>query len=151
VSYLIDAFLPTSRIPSPAEARQFLIDGVYFDDTPTITIENDTDGTFARMEVRYAADRKPLVLRRLGEEDAEAARGAASDVAIACDRPEIAKEIAESAVVLEWEIERAELDKDTWFAMRQWHTWVISRSGGWIYGPEDGIYDSDMIRQCKDA
>jgi len=150
VSYLIDAFLPTSEIPSPAGARQFLIDGVYFDDRPTITIENADDGTLARMEVRYSAERHPLVLRRLSGEDAEAARGAASDVAIACDRPDIAKAIAESAVVLEWEIERAELDEDGWFAMRQWHTWVISRSGGWIYGPEDGIFDSDLVRQCKD-
>jgi hypothetical protein len=150
VSYLIDAFLPTSEIPSPAEAREFLIEGVYFDHTPTITIANASDGTFARMEVRYAPDRRPLVLQRLTGEDAEAARGAASDVAVACNRPDIAKEIAESAVVLEWEIERSELDKDTWFAMRQWHDWVISRSGGWIFGPEDGIYDSDMIRQCKD-
>jgi hypothetical protein len=150
VSYLIDAFLPTTQIPSPADARKYVIEGAYFDDIPTITIENADDGTFLQMEVRYAADRHPLVLRRLAGEDAEAARGAAADVAIACDREDIAKAIAESAVVLEWEIERSELDEDTWFAMRQWHEWVISRAGGWIYGPEDGIYDSDMIRQCKD-
>ena len=40
MSYLIDAFLPTPEIPSPKDARQFLIDGMYFDDIPTITIEN---------------------------------------------------------------------------------------------------------------
>jgi hypothetical protein len=149
VSYLIDAFLPTRKIPSPKDARQFLIDGMYFDDLPTITIEN-AGRVFARMEVKYAAGRHPLVLRRLDGEDAEAARSTASDVATRGKRAEIAEAIAESAVVLEWEIERAELDKDAWFAMRQWHTWILERSGGWLYAPEDGIFDSDLIRRCKD-
>jgi hypothetical protein len=90
------------------------------------------------------------VLRRLDGEDAEAARSTASDVATRGKRAEIAEAIAESAVVLEWEIERAELDKDAWFAMRQWHTWTLERSGGWLYALEDGIFDSDLIRRCKD-
>lgn len=149
MSYLIDAFLPTLEIPSPKDARQFLIDGMYFDDLPTITIEN-VGRVFSRMEVKYAVGQRPLVLSRLDGEDAEAARSTASDVAIRSKRADIAQAIAASPVVLEWEIERAELDKDAWFAMRQWHTWFLERSGGWLYAPEDGIFDSDLIRRCKD-
>src|SRR5262245_6958274 len=70
-------------------------------------------------------------------------------------RPEItiqnaASALEASSLVLEWEVDRAELDEDAWFALHLWQAWVLGRSTGWIYAPGDGLFDAELQRICRD-
>jgi hypothetical protein len=143
------AFLPAEPPPA-AGAREYLLDGVYFDERPEITIDSAPDGAFERMEVRWHSARRPMVLRRLHGEDAEAARGEAVDTAFNCRREDIAKIIAEAPVVLEWEIERSEMtdDDDPWVALHCWQVWMLKPVRGYVLAPGDGLFDCELQRRC---
>lgn len=150
MSYLFTAFLPTSEPPPAAEAREYLLEGSLFDldRLQEITVDEAPDGSFERMELRYDRECSPVVLRRLRGEDAEAARGEAIDLASMCGCDEIAKAVEQSNLVLEWEVDRAELDEDAWFALHLWQAWVLGPSGGWLHAPGDGLFDAQLKRRC---
>jgi hypothetical protein len=100
------------------------------------------------MELLYDRERSPMVLRRLSGEDAKAARAEAIDVASVCGRADLAAAVEASQLALEWEVDRAELDEDAWFALHLWQAWVLGRSGGWLYAPGDGLFDAELKRRC---
>ncbi len=106
------------------------------------------DGSFERMDLRYDAAKRPMVLRRLRGEDAEAARGEAIDLATMCGREDIAAAIAACTLVLEWQVDRAELDSDAWFALHLWQAWILGPSRGWLHAPGDGLFDAELKRHC---
>jgi len=128
VSYLFTALLATNEPPSPTEAREYLLEGALFDARPEITIAQAPGGSFARMELRYAPKRAPMVLRRLVGEEADASRQEAIDAARACGREEIAATLESAKLVLEWEVDRAELDEDAWFALHLWQASLGARA-----------------------
>jgi hypothetical protein len=148
VSYLFAAFLATIDPPSPDEARSYLLEGALFDTRPEISIANAPDGTFLRMELRYDRERSPMVLRRMPADEAEAARAEAIDLARSCDLDDVVSSLEQSTLILEWDVERAELDEDAWFALHLWQAWVLSRSDGWLLAPDDGLFDSNLQRRC---
>jgi hypothetical protein len=148
LSYLVTAFLSTCEPPPAREAREYLLEGALFDQRPEIIAGEALDGSFERMELRYDPARRPIVLRRLRGADASAARGEAIDLATVCGCDGIAVAIEESKLVLEWEFERGELDKDAWFALHLWQAWTLGPSRGWLYAPGDGLFDADLKRHC---
>src|SRR5687767_13617605 len=81
LSYLVTAFLSTDEPPPAREAREYLLEGALFDQRPEISVDDARDGSFDRMELRYDATRRPMVLRRLRGADADAVRGEAIDLA----------------------------------------------------------------------
>ncbi len=150
MSYLVTAFLSTNEPPPAREARDYLLEGALFDQRPEITVDDAPDGSFERMELRYDPARGPMVLRRLRGVDADAARGEAIDIATMRGCDDIAAAIERSKLVLEWEIERGELDKDAWFALHLWQAWVLRPSRGWLHAPGDGLFDAELKRRCAD-
>jgi hypothetical protein len=151
LSYLFTAFLATHEPPSASEARDYLLEGALFDDDPEITIHSAADGAFERMELCYDAKRAPIALRRLRGEDAEAARAEAIDVASLGQRDDLAALLERAPLVLEWEVERTELDEDGWFAVHLWQAWILGRANGWLYAPNDGLFDARLQRVCAAA
>ncbi|MEO6771717.1 MAG: hypothetical protein ABI467_01680 [Kofleriaceae bacterium] len=89
-----------------------------------------------------------MVLQRPSDDDAEAARGEVIDLATMCGRRDIAEAVERAQLVLEWNVDRAELDEDAWFALHLWQAWVRSRSQGWLHAPGDGIFDAELKRRC---
>lgn len=148
MSYLFTAFLATNEPPSARDAREYLLEGALFDERPEITIRNAADGTFEAMELRYDPARRPMTLRRLHGEDAEAARAEAIDVARLGDREDLAAILEAAPLVLEWDVERTELDEDAWFAIHLWQAWILGRANGWLYAPDDGLFDAQLQRVC---
>jgi hypothetical protein len=144
LSYLVTAFLPAPAPPSAEEARSYLLEGALFDTRPEIAINGD------EMVLRYAAELAPMVLRRLSGEDAEAARGEAVELATMGERADIAAAISSAATVLEWDVERTELDEDAWFALHLWQAWVLRPFGGWLLAPGDGLFDAKLVRIVPD-
>ncbi|HWO26785.1 MAG TPA: hypothetical protein VNO30_48985 [Kofleriaceae bacterium] len=140
--------METSEPPAARDAREYLLDGALFDERPEIAVHDAPDGSFERMELRYDHERSPMVLRRLTGEDAEAARAEAIDVAHVCGRDDIAAAVEQSKLVLEWEVDRAELDEDAWFALHLWQAWMLGPSHGWLYAPGDGLFDAELKRCC---
>lgn len=147
MSYEFTAFLAGER-PTSHEAGDYLLEGALFDDTPEIVTADAPDGSFDRMELRYAADRSPMVLRRVTPEEAEPVRHEAIEAANAGDRTDIATAIERAGVALRWEVDRAELDEDAWFALHLWQAWVLGQSAGWLYAPGDGVFDAQLRRCC---
>jgi hypothetical protein len=145
------AFLSGREPPSTAEARAYLLEGALFDERPEITIHEAPDGSFHRMEVRYHRDKLPMVLQRPSDDDAEAARGEVIELASICGRLDIAEALQRAGLVLEWEVDRTELDEDAWFALHLWQAWVLGRSQGWLHAPGDGIFDAELKRQCGEG
>jgi hypothetical protein len=150
VSYLVTAFLSTDEPPPARDARDYLLEGALFDQRPDITIEGALDESFERMELRYDAARRPIVLRRLRGADADAARGEASELATMRGCADVAAAIEQSKLVLAWELERGELDQDAWFAVHLWQTWVLGPSRGWLHAPGDGLFDAQLKRRCAE-
>jgi hypothetical protein len=144
------AFLSTEEPPPAREAREYLLEGALFDQRPEITVDDAADGSFNRMELRYDSARRPMVLRRLRGADADAARGEAIDLATMRHCDDIAAAIEQSKLVLEWEVERGELDKDAWFALHLWQAWVLRPSGGWLHAPGDGLFDAELKKRCAE-
>ena len=104
-------------------------------------------GSFEVMSLRYDTARKPLVLRQLWGDDADANREEAAESAEMRGFDEIAGSIRAAQLVLEWEVERRELEEDAWFALHLWQAWVLGRSNGWLYAPGDGIFDFELNRR----
>jgi hypothetical protein len=53
---------------------------------PFISYRLSSDGEFEEMTLKYDTDRRPITLRRLSGEDAEAARSEVVDQALTCER-----------------------------------------------------------------
>ncbi|MFT3843285.1 MAG: hypothetical protein QM723_40250 [Myxococcaceae bacterium] len=150
MSSLVQAFLP-SKEPPPAEAaKAYLLDGVFFDETPRIDVEQSASGRFVQMRLRWRADRAPMVLRRLEGDDAESVGAEAAEEAERLGRADASAAIRSSGTVLEWQIDRDELeaDDDAWGAFKAWEAWVLREAGGWLYSPPDGLFDSEL-RPCR--
>jgi hypothetical protein len=90
VSYLFHAFLFSADPPSAADARQYLLEGALFDTRPDISIRCTPAGRFEEMTLRYDPNRRPMILRRLSGEDAEANQAEAIEAASTAGRPDIA-------------------------------------------------------------
>ncbi|MEO6775813.1 MAG: hypothetical protein ABI467_22825 [Kofleriaceae bacterium] len=144
----MNAFLARREPPPAAESRAYLLEGALFDERPSITIHDGPDGSFQRMEVRYHRDKIPMVLQRSSDDDAEAARGEVIEFATMCGRRDIAEAVESAEVVIEWNVDRTELDEDAWFALHLWQAWVLGRSQGWLYAPGEGIFDAQLKRRC---
>jgi hypothetical protein len=144
------AFLRAGEPPSATEAREYLLEGALFDERPSITIRHAADGSFERMDVHYNREKPPIVLHRPSEDAAEAAREEAIEIATMCGHRDIAESIQRAECVLEWTIERSELDEDAWFALHLWQAWILGRSEGWLYAPGDGIFDAHLKRRCAE-
>ncbi|MEJ7598240.1 MAG: hypothetical protein WKG01_10050 [Kofleriaceae bacterium] len=145
MSYLVLTFL-AGEVPSADEARAYLLEGALFDQRPQIEISHAANGAFERMELRYDPTKRPMVLRRVTGEQADAARGEAIDAAQLGGREDIAAQIEHSHVVLEWEVDRGELDEDAWFALHLWQAWVLGQTRGWLHAPGDGLFDVELKR-----
>ena len=122
-----------------------------FDTRPEIRIDTDADGRFTEMALSYDPARAPMVLRRLRGDSEGAARSEAADVATMCGRADIAAAVESAATVLEWEVDRHQLDEDAWFALHLWQAWVLGRASGWLHAPGDGLFDVSLQRVCSDA
>ena len=147
MSYFFHAFLFSSEAPSADRARDYLLEGALFDTRPDISMQHSAAGSFEVMSLRYDTARKPLVLRRLWGDDADANREEAAESAEIRGIDEIASSIRSAPLVLEWEVERCELDEDAWFALHLWQAWVLGPAKGWLYAPGDGIFDFELKRQ----
>lgn len=147
MSYSIYGFLFSLELPSPEETREYLLEGALFPTRPTITMSRAEDGAFDLMQIEYAHDRRPMTLRPLRGSDAEVNKGEAIDEAVAAGHPEIAEALRTSEIVLEWQVERGELDEDAWFALHLWQAWVLRPSQGWLYAPDDGLFDCELRRR----
>lgn len=148
MSYFFHAFLPSEDPPNAEEAKAYLLEGALFDTRPEISIRTAPDGAMEEMRLQYDPARKPMVLRRLAGEEAQANRAEAMEAAALAGREDLASRMASAPLVLEWEIERSELDEDAWFALHLWQAWVLGPSRGWLHAPNDGIYDSDLQKAC---
>jgi len=151
VSYLLHAFVASPYLPSATDARDYLLEGALFDSTPRIDVVQDASGEFMQMTVAPPGSRHPMVLRRLGGDAADAARGEAADEARISGDAAIAEAIQSASLVLEWEIFREEMDEDAWFALHLWQAWILERATGWLYAPGDGIFDTALKRRCGRA
>src|SRR5262245_46103314 len=120
MSYLFSAFLPAPQIPSAEDAKEYLIEGALFNERPKITITETPERGFMEMSLLYDPTKKPMILRRIFGEDEEAARSDAAAEASAPECESIEKAIQTAPVVLEWEVERSEMDKDAWVALHLW-------------------------------
>ena len=147
MSYLLHAFLGSPEPPSAADARAYLLEGVLFDEKPSIKFQVSSSGAFQTMSVRYGPDPQVMTLRRLSGEESEAARGEAVDEAALWGDAGVAGHLAGAPTILEWEIERTAMTEDSWFALHLWQAWVL-RPGGWLYAPDDGIFDASLRRLC---
>lgn len=147
LSYLFTAFLNAGAPPSAIDARNYLLEGALFDDRPEIEICEET-GALQKMVLKYDSSRRPMALRRVIGPDSEAAREEAIELATLNRFFSIADEVARSGVILEWEVDRTELDEDAWFALHLWQAWVLERAGGWLYAPGDGLFDAQLRRKC---
>jgi hypothetical protein len=145
MSYLFHAFLRTEP-PSAEGAKDYLLEGALFDEQPEIVFELDASGGFQNMRLKYDATRHPMILRRLRDDEGDAARGEVVDEANLWCGESVAKAIEAAAVVVEWEVERNELDEDAWFALHLWQAWVLKPAGGLLYAPGDGIFNAELRR-----
>ena len=93
MSYSMTAFLSTEEPPPAREARENLLEGALFDQRPEITVDDEADGSFNRWSC--------ATIPRVGRWDFDG----------------IAAAIEQSKLVLEWAVERGELDRDAWFAL----------------------------------
>jgi hypothetical protein len=150
-AYLMHAFLPSAEPPSAEEAKAYLLEGALFEQAPVISIRRSADGVFDEMALNFDPERQPMILRRLSGEDAEAARVRAAGEASGPGGKQIKREIENAQLVLEWEVERSQLDEDAWFALHLWQAWILRPSKGWLYAPGDGIFDSELKRQPDHA
>jgi hypothetical protein len=148
MSYLFHAFLSSPEPPSAADAKAYLLEGALFNQTPEISFQLSGEGEFRSMILRYDPKRKPMILCRLLSDEAEAARNEVVDQAELWCAGAIARAIEDAPTVLEWEVERSEMDEDAWFALHLWQAWILKPSGGWLYAPGEGIFDTNLRRSC---
>jgi len=147
VSYLFHAFMKREP-PSAQGTKEYLLEGALFDGKPKISFELSPAGQLQSMHIDYDPKRKPMTLRRLDGEEAEAARGEVADQAGLWCSESVVQRIEAARIVLEWEVDRSELTKDAWFALHLWQIWVLKPARGMLYAPEDGIFDGELRRLC---
>jgi hypothetical protein len=134
------------------EIAQFVVDGVYFEDTPTF--DPPLDSAEARapewdsLAIRYAATKRPVVVFRRG-----ALRGVEGDideefVTPPLD-PTIRRRLIEAKQTFTLDADQEGLTDEAWQMCDQIERFIAGQCDGLIWAPGGGIFDAKLQNVAK--
>jgi hypothetical protein len=153
VSYGVTVFCrrPAENL-TRQEIAQFVVDGVYFEDTPTF--DPPLDSAEARapewdtLVIRYAATKRPVVLFRRG-----ALRGVEGDIEEEFVKPPLdpamRRRLIEARQTFTLDVDQEGLTDEAWQMCDHIERFIAGKCDGLIWAPGDGIFDAKLQNVAK--
>ena len=136
------------------EITGFVIDGVYFDEPPTIEVADPggelVGDEWTVLHIRFDATRRPIILHMttggvlLGDEVAEAIE-ALIDMGIP-RTTDLVVRLSSTSIIYAFEVDERSLTQDAWNMVDALEAYLARRCEGIVYAPNDGFFDADLNR-----
>lgn len=129
------------------EIAQFVVDGVYFEDTPTFDPPPDsaeaTAPEWEHLVIRYAEAKRPVVVFRRGP-----LRGIEDDIEEEFVKPPLdsamRRRLVEAPQTFTLDVDQEGLTDEAWKMCDHIERFIAGSCDGLIWAPGDGIFDATL-------
>lgn len=153
MSYYLRVICKSDSSPPARQLIDFINEGVYFDDPPTIErfggVDQSNLDAWDKLVIHYDQGKRPVILENTGpssllDQEIQELRMALHNFAIDEPIQRVGDHLDGTRRIIALEIDRVGATNDAWAMIDCLQSFIAGNYQGIVYAPDDGYYDPSL-------